>query len=75
VSPQTRFYFTNEHHQPTHEPPSLCPHKDEEILKIARANALEILENDPTFDQQDNWPIKMHIEKIKNKDLSWSRIS
>jgi ATP-dependent DNA helicase RecG len=49
--------------------------KDEEILKIARANALEILENDPTFDKQDNWPIKMHIEKIKNKDLSWSRIS
>ncbi|MFN8429473.1 MAG: ATP-dependent DNA helicase RecG [Spirosomataceae bacterium] len=49
--------------------------KDEEILKIARENAFEILGKDPEFEHPDNFPIKQHIEKIKNKDLSWSRIS
>ena len=49
--------------------------KDEEILKIARENAFEILGKDPEFEYPDNFPIKQHIEKIKNKDLSWSRIS
>ena len=49
--------------------------KDEEILKIARENAREILLNDPNFELDDHLPIKIHIDKIKNKERSWSRIS
>ncbi len=49
--------------------------KDEEILKFARADAMTILETDPTFELVEHLPIKMHTAKIKNKELSWSRIS
>jgi ATP-dependent DNA helicase RecG len=49
--------------------------KDEEILKIARENAIEIVTKDPNFEMAAHLPIKIHIEKIKNKELSWSRIS
>ena len=49
--------------------------KDEEILKFARADAMTILETDPTFKLLEHLPIKMHTAKIKNKELSWSRIS
>lgn len=49
--------------------------KDEEILKFARADAMTILETDPTFELVEHLPIKMHTAKIKNIELSWSRIS
>ena len=49
--------------------------KDGEILKIARETAIEILSQDPNLDFEDNLPIKRHIDKIKNKEMSWSRIS
>jgi ATP-dependent DNA helicase RecG len=49
--------------------------KDEGILKLARNDAFEIIEKDPFFEMSDHIPIKMHIENIKNKELSWSRIS
>ncbi len=49
--------------------------KDEKILKFARADAMAILEIDPTFELLEHLPIKMHTTKIKNIELSWSRIS
>jgi ATP-dependent DNA helicase RecG len=49
--------------------------KDEEILKLARNDAFEILNKDPNFEMTIHLPIKIHIDKIKNKELSWSRIS
>jgi ATP-dependent DNA helicase RecG len=49
--------------------------KDTQILKYARETALEILEQDPELILPQNAPIKNHIDKIKNKELSWSRIS
>lgn len=49
--------------------------KDGEILKIARETAIDILSQDPNLEFEDNLPIKRHINKIKNKEMSWSRIS
>jgi ATP-dependent DNA helicase RecG len=49
--------------------------KDEEILKIAREEAFEILRKDPGLEMADHLPIKMHLDKVKDKTLSWSRIS
>jgi ATP-dependent DNA helicase RecG len=49
--------------------------KDERILKVAREEAFEVLNVDPKFELLANLPIKNHISKIKNKELSWSKIS
>ncbi|MCP9767784.1 ATP-dependent DNA helicase RecG [Lacihabitans sp. LS3-19] len=49
--------------------------KDEQILKIAREEAFRILKQDPNLEMADHLPIKLHIDKIKNKELSWNRIS
>ena len=49
--------------------------KDERILKVAREEAFEVLNVDPKFELPANLPIKNHISKIKNKELSWSKIS
>ena len=49
--------------------------KDEGILKVAREEAFSILKSDPNLEMADHLPIKLHIDKIKNKDLSWNRIS
>jgi ATP-dependent DNA helicase RecG len=49
--------------------------KDEEILKIARENAFQILEIDPEFNLPENSPIKNHLGNLKHKERSWSRIS
>ncbi|OYU67678.1 MAG: ATP-dependent DNA helicase RecG [Cytophagaceae bacterium BCCC1] len=49
--------------------------KDEGILKIAREEAFKILKSDPNLEMPDHLPIKLHIDKIKNKELSWNRIS
>lgn len=49
--------------------------KDERILKVAREEAFEVLNVDPKFELHANLPIKNHISKIKNKELSWSKIS
>lgn len=49
--------------------------KDEGILKIARQEAFEILNKDPQLEMADHLPIKMHLDKIKDKTLSWSKIS
>jgi ATP-dependent DNA helicase RecG len=49
--------------------------KDEEILKIAREDAMQIIQNDPLFNLPQHIPIKNHLNNVKNKDQSWSRIS
>jgi ATP-dependent DNA helicase RecG len=49
--------------------------KDEEILRIAREEAFEILRKDPNLEMADHLPIKIHLDKVKDKSLSWSRIS
>lgn len=49
--------------------------KDESILKIAREEAFETLKQDPNLEFAEHLPIKMHLDKVKDKSLSWSRIS
>ncbi len=49
--------------------------RDEEILRIAREEAFDILHKDPDLEFAENLPIKMHLSKIKDKTLSWSKIS
>ncbi len=49
--------------------------QDEEILRIAREEAFDILRKDPALEFAEHLPIKMHLSKIKDKTLSWSRIS
>lgn len=49
--------------------------KDEEILKIAREEAFDILKQDPSLEMAKHLPIKTHLDKVKDKTLSWSRIS
>ncbi len=49
--------------------------KDGEILKKAREEALQILENDPALDKPENRAIRMQIESIKKTAVNWSRIS
>jgi ATP-dependent DNA helicase RecG len=49
--------------------------KDEQILKVAREEAFKVLKQDPNLEMADHLPIKLHIDKIKNKELSWNRIS
>lgn len=49
--------------------------RDEEILRIAREEAFDILHKDPTLEGAEHLSIKMHLSRIKDKSLSWSRIS
>ena len=49
--------------------------KDEEILKIAREEAFAVLNEDPEIEMTDHLPIKLHLDQLKDKTLSWSRIS
>lgn len=49
--------------------------KDEEILKIARDEAFAILNEDPKLTRPEHQAIAQHLSKLKNKSLSWSRIS
>lgn len=49
--------------------------QDEDILRIAREEAFDILRKDPALEFAEHLPIKMHLSKIKDKSLSWSRIS
>lgn len=49
--------------------------RDEEVLRIAREEAFDILHKDPDLEMTEHLPIKMHLSKIKDKTLSWSRIS
>ena len=49
--------------------------RDEEILRVAREEAFDILRKDPQLELAEHLPIKLHLSKIKDKSLSWSRIS
>ena len=49
--------------------------KDEEILKIAREEAFTILQMDPSLSMPEHKAIQMHLSRIRNKSLSWSKIS
>lgn len=49
--------------------------KDGEILKKAREEAQQILENDPILDKPENRVIRLQIESMKKTAVNWSRIS
>lgn len=49
--------------------------KDGEILKYARAAAIEILEIDENLEQPEHQPIKLHLENLKTNENNWGRIS
>jgi ATP-dependent DNA helicase RecG len=49
--------------------------KDQEILKIARLTAQEILENDPDLVSPLHVPIRNQIESQSKNQINWSRIS
>lgn len=49
--------------------------RDEEILRVAREEAFDILRKDPQLELAEHLPIKLHLSKIKDKSVSWSRIS
>jgi ATP-dependent DNA helicase RecG len=49
--------------------------KDSGILKIAREEAMALLEADPELQSIDNQPIKNHVESLKANETNWSRIS
>ena len=49
--------------------------QDEDILRVAREEAFNILRKDPSLEFAEHLPVKMHLSRIKDKSLSWSRIS
>jgi ATP-dependent DNA helicase RecG len=49
--------------------------QDAEILKVARQEAIELLENDPDLSNPDNKCVKAQIETIKVGSMNWARIS
>ncbi len=49
--------------------------RDGEMLKAARESAMEILSRDPQLEMTENLPIRLQVDQIRNKELSWSRIS
>lgn len=49
--------------------------KDGEILKIAREEAMAILEGDPDLESPENQPIKNHVNSLRANESNWSRIS
>lgn len=48
---------------------------DEDILRIAREEAFDILHRDPELELAEHQPIKMHLSRVRDKTLSWSKIS
>ena len=49
--------------------------QDSEILKVARTDAIEILENDPNLILPDNKCISIQVESSKKGTVNWARIS
>nr|MCU0326247.1 ATP-dependent DNA helicase RecG [Spirosomataceae bacterium] len=49
--------------------------KDGEILKIAREEAMAILETDPELESAENQPIRSHVSSLRANESNWSRIS
>lgn len=48
---------------------------DEDILRIAREEAFDILHKDPELMLAEHQPIKRHLSRVRDKTLSWSKIS
>ena len=49
--------------------------QDAEILKVARQEAIELLENDPNLSNPENKCVKAQIDSIKVGSMNWARIS
>lgn len=49
--------------------------KDGKILQIARNAVMDILEDDPHLEMDENQRIKLQVEAQKNATVNWSRIS
>lgn len=49
--------------------------KDGELLKQARENASQILQNDPELEKPENKVIRVQVESIRKTVVNWSRIS
>ena len=49
--------------------------QDAEILKVARQEAIELLENDPNLSNPENTCVKSQIDTIKEGSMNWARIS
>ncbi|MGB3182582.1 MAG: ATP-dependent DNA helicase RecG [Cyclobacteriaceae bacterium] len=49
--------------------------KDEEILKIARTAANEVLEKDPALSHTDHREVRQQVDSIRQNVINWSRIS
>jgi ATP-dependent DNA helicase RecG len=48
---------------------------DGQILSIARDAAIDLINNDPNFEKQENTVIKNHINSLSKSVVNWSRIS
>ncbi len=49
--------------------------KDGKMLEIARQTAMDILENDPTLQNEENRMLAAQLRKMRNKTFNWSAIS
>jgi len=49
--------------------------KDNELLKIARETAIQVLTSDPELNHPENAVIKTQIESMRKTVINWSRIS
>jgi ATP-dependent DNA helicase RecG len=49
--------------------------KDALLLEQARADAIQVLKNDPDLSNPENEAIKSQINSIKKTSINWSRIS
>lgn len=49
--------------------------KDEKILKAARADAIQLLENDKNLNKKENAVIKKHLTKLQKNKINWGIIS
>ena len=49
--------------------------QDSEMIKYARADAQDILNEDIDLNKPENLPIKIHLSKVNRKSINWSVIS
>lgn len=49
--------------------------KDGELLKIARAKAIEVIERDPDLSLPENSVIRVQVDSMKKSVVNWSKIS
>ena len=49
--------------------------KDGKMLEIARQTAMDILDNDPTLQNEENRMLAAQLRKMRNKTFNWSAIS